>query len=349
MKNNFIYIVLLIAFLTFDLSAGNKDRVGQAGATELLILPWARSAGWHGSFSAGVQGVEAMRLNVGGLAYVKKTELNLSYTNWLNGSGINIASAGFAIKLGESGVMGLDITSLSFGEILETTYSSPDYGTGGKFSPSFIQIGLAYSRQFSNSISGGLTVRMINESIANAKASGVAIDAGIQYVTGPEKNKDRAKFGIALRNVGTPMKFSGDGLNSAFTTLNGTQLTGAFRAEKFEMPSLLNIGLAYDLWEDKKNRLTIAGNFTSNSFSKDHLGLGLEYAFKEMFMLRGGMKYEDGMFDTNVTTTAFSGFSGGVTIDVPFKEDGPRLAVDYAYRTNNFFSGTHSVGLRLNF
>ena len=48
MKNNFIYIVLLIAFLTFDLSAGNKDRVGQAGATELLILPWARSAGWRG-------------------------------------------------------------------------------------------------------------------------------------------------------------------------------------------------------------------------------------------------------------------------------------------------------------
>ena len=26
--------------------AGNPDRIGQAGATELLINPWARSSGW---------------------------------------------------------------------------------------------------------------------------------------------------------------------------------------------------------------------------------------------------------------------------------------------------------------
>jgi len=344
MIKQFFSILFLSLTLSGGLIAGNKDRVGQAGATELLIMPWARSAGWHGLNSAGITGIEAMRLNVGGLARIRKTEILLGYTNWLSGSGINIASAGFAQKLGESGVLGIDVTSLSFGDILETYTNSPDYGSSATFSPSFTQIGLAYSRQFSNSISGGLTVRLVNESISNVKSSGVALDAGIQYVTGA---RDRIKFGIALRNVGTPMKFSGDGLDVAYTAISGAELTGSQRTQRFEMPSLLNIGLSYDVLSTIKNRITLAGNFTSNSFSKDHLGIGLEYGFREMFMLRGGFRYEDGLFDAATSTSAFTGFSGGVTLDVPFRKGGPSLGVDYAYRTTDFFNGTHSLGLRL--
>ncbi|MFM7380962.1 MAG: hypothetical protein ACKO2X_07645, partial [Bacteroidota bacterium] len=35
--------------------AGNPDRRGQAGATELQIMPWARQAGWYGVNSANVR------------------------------------------------------------------------------------------------------------------------------------------------------------------------------------------------------------------------------------------------------------------------------------------------------
>ncbi len=35
--------------------AGNPDRAGQAGATELLINPWARSTGWNGANSGMAQ------------------------------------------------------------------------------------------------------------------------------------------------------------------------------------------------------------------------------------------------------------------------------------------------------
>ena len=50
---------------------------------------------------------------------------------------------------------------------------------------------------------------MISESISNLKANGVALDAGIRYVTGEQ---DQIKFGIALKNVGPVMRFKGDGL-----------------------------------------------------------------------------------------------------------------------------------------
>ena len=47
-------------------------------------------------------------------------------------------------------------------------------------------------------------MRAISESLSNVTAFGFAIDAGVQYVTGPN---DNFKFGISLRNVGTPMTY----------------------------------------------------------------------------------------------------------------------------------------------
>ena len=57
--------------------AGNPDRAGQAGASELLINPWARSSGWGGAGSGGIRGIEAMFGNVAGIAGIKKTEVGL--------------------------------------------------------------------------------------------------------------------------------------------------------------------------------------------------------------------------------------------------------------------------------
>src|SRR6185369_9258244 len=76
--------------------AGNQDRAGQAGATELLINPWARSSGWGGANVAGVHGLDAQFLNVAGTAFTKKTELLFAHTNYLKGAGIGINSFGFS-------------------------------------------------------------------------------------------------------------------------------------------------------------------------------------------------------------------------------------------------------------
>jgi len=77
------------------------------------------------------------------------------------------------------------------------------------FSPSLLNIALSYAKMFSNSIYGGISLKIISESIADAGTQGVAIDAGIQYVTGPT---DNIKFGISMKNVGPTLKFTGCGL-----------------------------------------------------------------------------------------------------------------------------------------
>ena len=119
------------------------------------------------------------------------------------------------------------------------------------------------------------------------------------------------------------------------------------RSEEFEIPSLLNIGGAYDFYLGERNRLTIAGNFTSNSFRSDFFGAGLEFSFREMFMIRGGVNYEEGLFNDINEASALSGFSGGFSLEVPLKAGGPNFGVDYSYRTTENFEGTHSLGVRI--
>jgi hypothetical protein len=44
-KTTFVLLLSGILLLPVAVLAGNKDRSGQAGASELLINPWARSSG----------------------------------------------------------------------------------------------------------------------------------------------------------------------------------------------------------------------------------------------------------------------------------------------------------------
>ena len=244
---------------------------------------------------------------------------------------------------------------MSFGDIMVTTVNLPEGGLGN-FNPQFLNLGIAYAKSFSNSIYGGIVVRAITESVADAKAAGLSFDAGIQYKTGDKKYDDRVKFGISLRNIGTPIKFQGDALSYKGNAAEGDyQLTVSQRSQQFELPSLLNIGASYDLHFGKQNgenktthRVTIAANFTSHSFQRDNVGAGMEYSLKDEFMVRVGYNYEAGLLEEAARTNAYTGLAGGFTYELPMKKNGATVALDYSYRASNPWGGTHTLGARIN-
>ncbi|HEY0976704.1 MAG TPA: PorV/PorQ family protein [Flavobacteriales bacterium] len=338
-------LIAAAALVSGTVWAGNPDRAGSAGAAQLLVNPWARSNGWSLANSSTLKGVEGMFGNVAGLAHVRKTELLFTHTRWMDGSGVDINSVGFGQKLGETGVIGLSATTFSFGDLPVTTVEQPEGGLG-TFRPTQANIGLSYAKAFSNSIYGGLLVRVVSESIANVRTSGVCFDAGIQYVTGETEN---IHFGIALKNVGPAMRFGGDGLSvQGLVTASPDQLTLEQRSADFELPSMMNIGAAYDLNLSELHRVTIAGNFASNSFTRDQFSIGAEYAFKKMLHIRGGYLWEKEVTDEALRATVFTGPSAGLSVDLPFgNEKQSALAFDYAYRATNPFSGVHCIGVRV--
>jgi hypothetical protein len=336
----------MVTLYSTSATAGNEQRSGQAGATELLINPWARSSGWGGINTASVSGLEATFMNVAGLAGTQNTELIFSSTSWF--ADININAFGFSKAMEDGAVLGLSVMSMNFGDIEITTTEQPE-GTGTTYSPSYMNIGLSYAKKFTDNISCGATVRMISESIPDMKASGVSLDAGVQYVAGDDR---QIKFGISLKNVGPKMDYTGDGNDVTNTNSDADgqdyPMTYDMRAEAFELPSSLNIGGSYDFNINQDHRLTLAGNFTSNSFSKDQIGVGAEYGYKSYFMLRTGYVYEDGITEefSNGRTTAFTGLNYGVSFELPLS-NGTNFGIDYSYRAASPLASPNSIGVRV--
>ncbi len=347
----FIYIIacLLLMFMPMDMEAGNPDRQGESGAAQLLMNPWARSAGLHGMNTANIYGVEALRINVAGLCRIDKTQLVASHTRYLEGTDIGLNAVGIAQKMGKNGAFGINIMAVDVGDIPVTTELQPE-GTGGTYSPSLFNMGLSYAHMFENKVSVGVTFRFVSESISDVAASSFAIDAGVQYVSGPQ---DNFKIGISLRNVGAPMIFKGQGLSEVVENPDGEidyDLTYFQRAQKLELPSMVNIGTSYDFVINPKNHLTLLGNFTANSFSQDQIGGGAEYSFNKMFMLRAAYKYEFGSTsEGGEQAPVYSGLSAGLSFEVPLKKGSDKtFGLDYAYRDTKLWSGSHTVSLRFN-
>ena len=351
MKFKFYSIFTLVILSAYMAYGGNPDRQGQAGASELLMNPWARSSGLHSMSTSSVTGVEAMRINIAGLSRIKNFEVGLTNCKLYTGTGMNLNSLGLGFKMGKSGALGVEFASLDFGQIPVTTVNQPG-GTGGTFSRSFFQLGVGYSLTYANKISVGALVRFVSESIQDVSSSGVAIDAGVQYVSGTE---DNFRLGISLRNIGSPMEFGGEGLTVRRPNPDNAggvdyELSYDARGASFELPSMLNLGTSYDYYVGEENFIRGLANFTSNAFSKDQIGAGLEFSFRKLVVLRASYKTDLGSTDTDTRGIYYTGLAGGASVEVPITKGGSsNLGLDYAYRSTSVYKGTHNFTLRFSF
>lgn len=335
--------------------AGNDNRRGVAGATELLVNPWARSTGWGSVSVANVRGIDAFYSNIAGLSFIPKMEVAYSNTMLYGGktglnSGGNINAFGLGVRVSDNGVLGLSLMSVGFGDIDVTTVGSPE-AINGTFSPTLMNINVAYAHSFTLSIHGGVNLKVISESTDNVSGSAFAVDAGIQYVTGAN---DELKFGISLKNWGPSFSFEGTGMSFMFVNDALNDMTSEYRSAEMELPTCLNIGASYDfLFETWKQKLVLAASFTSNAFLKDNITFGMEYGLLDMFNLRCGYVYQTGVFNAQTATTAFQGLCAGASVNIPLhKKDvdsESAISIDYSYRQNINFNGTHSVGATVKF
>ncbi len=327
--------------------AGNEDRVGSAGASHLLINPWARGSAIGDAGIANMNGLEATFTNIAGLAFTDKTQIKFNYSNWMGSANIGLNSAGFAQRLSESDVIAISVQSLNYGDIAITTVANPE-GNIGFFSPRANIFNIGYAKKFSSTISGGINFKVISENISNLKSSGIAIDAGIRYVTG---DKEQIKFGIALKNVGPVMRYKGDGLSQQVSYVS-TGFIGSLeqRSATYELPSLLSIGGSYDFIFTPENKLNLALGFTANSFSKDQFRVGLDYGMiseKMAFNVRAGYVYEKDVLSAENRSNALIGPTAGFSLDALVGKSKSALGLEYCARFAGIFGIIHTMGLTI--
>lgn len=306
------------------------SRAGTAGAAQLLVPVTARyaalgSAGTSGV--AGMNGIEALFANPSGLALGSGTSALFSRMNYVADIGVNYF--GVSQQMGNNH-LAFHVSSWDFGEIPEQTEAVPDV-SDVTFNVSFITAGITYARTLTDRISVGTTLKMVSETIDDVTGGAVAFDAGMNYTVG----ESGLRFGVALKNIGAPMSYSGTGLVRLVKLTDqepsATSNALVFESAKAELPTLLNFGATYTRPIGAGSNVTFLGNFRSNSFDPDQYGAGVELSYQDLFFVRGGFQALESGEETFYTGAAFG---AGVNLNL----GGSAITIDYALVPTDYFS-----------
>lgn len=346
MKNwkilNIVIIIALTLLLSYNSDAGSPNRRGTAAATELLIPIGSAGVGLNGSTLAKVNGLDALFWNPAGLARSSFTsEVMFSKLSYIADIGVNY----FAVSgnLGDLGFIAASLKTLSFGDIEITTIDKPE-GTGVSYSPTFMTMALTYSRRMTDRIFFGSNMKLIYESIKRVEATAFAFDFGLQYKAG----ETGFNFGIALKNLGTKIRFDGPDFERFVNDPN--QPPGfppqpyVIRTAAFDLPTTLELGLSYLYPLASEHNVSFNTTFVNNNYSNDQYRFGVEYSFKNILFLRGGYLVSPDIPETLEGIYDFT-FGAGVQYQI----SGVEMAVDYAYRPVKFFDANQWFTIRLAF
>jgi hypothetical protein len=335
-------VVLLVISFTTAFASGEK-RNGTAGAQELLIPVGAKGMAMASTDIAGIIGVEALYYNPAGLSGMEgAVEASFSIMNYI--ADVDLVYGAVGVNLGGIGALGLSVKTLHFGDIPVTTVERPE-GTGAFFSPRFTVLGLSYSNFLTASIKVGVTFNLISEEIMSTSATGLGIDAGVQY----ERFAlvDGLKLGLVLKNFGPQMSFEGPDLIR--TAVDGNSLRGpqfySIDGAAFELPSQLALGMTYEQQSSESFGWLVTSAYESNNFANDAWRFGGEVGWNQMFFLRAGYAFVSQARDDKAENIFGPTFGAGINLNAGSLE----LVFDYAYRLTEYFDDSQVFALRLFF
>jgi hypothetical protein len=329
-----IATITLVLVLFVATSADDFSKVGTSGAQFLKIGVGAKYTAMGEASVAMVGDAYAMYWNPAALATLPKSSMEFTNISWLSGVDLNYFA--FA-KPTSFGAIGASVTALTSGDIEITTIDQPD-GTGNFYSVTSYALGLGYAKQMTDFFSFGLTAKYISERISEETASGVAFDFGTLLRPGLQQ----LRLGINISNLGPEMKFSGPELNFNYNPEEGNgsydDSKGVLDVDSYDLPLMFRIGAAYDVFPGEATRMTFSVEARDPSDNQQQASLGSEFAFNEMFFLRGGYKFN--YDEENVA------LGGGVRLPV---WDRSHLNVNYAWSDFGRLEDVHRFSFGLTF
>ena len=286
---------IFILLLLFGFAAGghgqfasNVSKVGIVAAPFLEIGVGARAIGMGSAFVGSANDASALYWNAAGIARLERPEAILVHTEWI--ADMSFDFAGFVLPLGSFGSIGGSFTSLGMEDMMVQTIDRPE-GTGEYFSAGDIAMALTYAFNLTSNFSIGFTGKYIQQHIWKESAWGIALDVGTLFTTGFRG----LRIGASLSNFGTDMKMSGKDL-LVYHDIdenrlgNNERIFAELHTESWPLPLHFQIGLAMEMFQNDFHRLTLATDAVHPSDNTESVHLGMEYAFRELFFIRGGYK-----------------------------------------------------------
>ncbi|MGD8307556.1 MAG: PorV/PorQ family protein [Ignavibacteria bacterium] len=320
----FVIVLVCIAF------SGKIYAQGGTAVPFLLIKPGATPNGLAGSYTALAHGGFAMYYNPAGLAQTNNFSSTFSYSDWLSDlfDGMFTIYSAAVYTVPNIGSFGLSIQYMDFGNFINQ---------------SDVCISAGYGRQFSKTLSGGITIKYIHSklyspfptegSLRNLSANAVAFDLGILFTNFlPELcySQDMAEEmdDFVVRKIN---KNKGPSLGISLSNM-GNEIYYLDADQADPLPQNLRVGLAWTIVNNDLLGITVSTDILKLLIQKDidtgdpdsfpeslitswenftfeelEFSLGVELDITALLTLRAGRFFEDENYgNRNYYTYGFS-------------------------------------------
>jgi long-subunit fatty acid transport protein len=277
-------IILIVIFFVLPCITNNAQlfptlggqRAGISTAQFLKIGVGGRATAMGDAFIAVANDVSSLYWNPAGLVLSEKDEIMFAHNQWVVDIGHEFLGGSY--HLSSNDAVGISLSALHMEDMKVTTEVNP-FGTGEYFSFGDIAIGLTYSRKMTDQFSFGATIRYFEETLDKLKMRGVLVDLGTYYWTG----LGSTRFAVTITNFGNELAPDGE------VVLFGGRRQKQWQS--FSPPTMFRIGFAFEPYETEDHRITTSVQLNHPNDNSENVSTGIEYAWNNMFYLRGGYKF----------------------------------------------------------
>ena len=279
---NRLLLLITLILASMPAAAQNTDIHENAGTRAMTFLKigiGAKAMGMGESHVAATDDLYASYWNPAGLARIQQPQLALMHNEWF--AGINHQFIGFALPVGDIGIVGASANYLSFGELQGR---DRDGNETTIFRPYDLALIVSYANAVTSNLAFGANAKFLREQIADESGTGIAFDFGGLY-TFPELP---LALGFNAQHVGPRVRFV---------------------EEAFGLPFTFRFGAAYQPWSDA---FMLTADVVRPSDNDITTGAGAAYTIANILQLRTGYKYKLGGNDLGGTSGLTGGF--GLTL-----------------------------------
>jgi len=186
--NKKLTILFSLLFLTSGLRADitlfnvlGGQRVGTSVFTFLKIGVGARALAMGNAGVSLANDATSLYWNPAAAAQVGCCDLTVSHLNWF--AGIDYSYAGYIQGISDNIYLGFSAGAL-YTDPMEVTTEYQPYGSGEYFNYGDMFLGLTFSHKMTDRFSYGVTIKYVQENLAELVMSNVLMDLGTFYWTG---------------------------------------------------------------------------------------------------------------------------------------------------------------------
>ena len=291
-----------------------------------------------GAFTSIADDASAMFWNPAGLSYFNTREVYFNHADWI--ADISFDYFGFSIPLRPGRAIGINITSLTMGDMEVTRYGNEN--TGETFQASDYAAGFTYSMNLTDRFSIGINGKYIQQTIASSSARGAAMDMGTIFET-----PFGFRLGTAISNFGPKLKMSGDDLLIAADVNqviegNNESVTGILSTDRFDLPLSLRFGISNEIKMCAIGQVLWSVDAVSPNDNANYINSGVEVTLlNNLLFFRAGA---NSMFLSDREKE----YSFGFGLNVPGVMRN-QIFLNYSFETMEYLGSTQQLGIRVGF